>query len=523
MKTLTLGTVLVLSAAAQTLTVAGVATDGLRNTPLERARVFLSGGRGGPLALTTAADGKFSFDVPEGKYTLSVDRNGWRNLFGHPEPSVGFGSAIITGPSQDTSHLTLRWYAPGSIFGTVVDEQGEPVRDAVVQLIRDSVAVGRRRQFAAGSARTDDRGEYRLGPLAASTYYIVVTGRPWDAMQRRIPRFGPAGELPEPVAVYPPTYYPGAADAHEAMPIVLKSGGEIQADIPLRSVSGGAVHARCLGMGTQDDVCQGTISLFLQRIGGVEILQPTNSDPAAHSISGVPPGRYILRFTGNGKTGRRVIDVGAGDLSVDLTPQPRTVITGSISFKNGAPKPGASLYVGMLNEITGRSVGVAVEPDGTFRFTGVGGAPFRPNLYGSAAQFIAKISVEGAPFKDGVVDLTESTAVNLKIVASDETGRIKGFAMEGDKPAPAVMVVLAPRTESHDPANYRGFQTESDGSFDYVNIPAGDYLIFAVDRLDIEYTNPEAVRPYLPSAIAVHLSAHGVVEQRVPLSAAPKN
>jgi hypothetical protein len=210
-------------------------------------------------------------------------------------------------------------------------------------------------------------------------------------------------------------------------------------------------------------------------------------------------------------------------LSVDLTPQPRTVISGGISFKNGAPKPGASLYFGVLNEATSRSVGIPVEPDGTFRLAGIAGTQFRPHLYGSAAQFIAQMSAEGAPLKDGVVDLTVNTAVNLKIVASDETGRIKGFAMDGDKPAPAVMVVLAPPAESHDPTNYRGFQTESDGSFEYLNIPAGDYLIFAVDRLDLEYTNPDVIRPYLSSATSIHLPAHGVVEQRVLLSATPKD
>ncbi len=147
---------------------------------------------------------------------------------------------------------------------------------------------------------------------------------------------------------------------------------------------------------------------------------------------------------------------------------------------------------------------------------------FGPTFMAPPRSSSPRCPPKGAPLKDGVVDLTVNTAVNLKIVASDETGRIKGFAMDGDKPAPAVMVVLAPPAESHDPANYRGFQTESDGSFDYVNIPAGDYLIFAVDRLDIEYTNPDVVRPYLSSAMAVHLPAHGVVEQRVPLSAAPK-
>lgn len=91
------------------------------------------------------------------------------------------------------------------------------------------------------------------------------------------------------------------------------------------------------------------------------------------------------------------------------------------------------------------------------------------------------------------------------------------------EPVPAVLVVLAPAAGSRNPTDYRGFQTEYDGSFDYVAVKAGDYLLFAVDRLDLEYTNPDAIRPYLQSATPVHLASHAVVDQRVTVTATKPN
>ena len=85
------------------------------------------------------------------------------------------------------------------------------------------------------------------------------------------------------------------------------------------------------------------------------------------------------------------------------------------------------------------------------------------------------------------------------------------------------IVVLAPGASSSNPIDYRGFQTENDGSFDYVTVPAGDYLIFAVDQLDLEYTNPDVIRPYLQSATPVHIDSHAVVDQRVAVTATKRN
>jgi hypothetical protein len=514
MKLLLLAVSMAIAAAAQTYVVAGVVTDVAHGKPLERARVTLSGKPAGKNAAITGPDGRFLFDVPQGKYSLLAEHNGWRVAFGHPEPSTGFGSAIIAGPDQDTAHLALRWYAPGAICGRVSDEQGEPVREAAVHVIRDGVIAGRRRIVSVGTAYTDDRGEYRLGPLPAGAYYIAAIARPLNEFG-----FAP-GTSHQPVSSYPPTYYPGAADSRDAAKVTVPSGGEVRADIPLRTATGATVRFRCPGSGRKGDVCP-MVALSLQSVGGVELPTPAAYDYETGSFSGVAPGRYAVHVTTPGKTADRVIDVRAGEFSFDLNLQPPTPVDGMVTFQNPLPEH-ATVYVGMTSDTTGASYGHAVGPGGAFTSRLAGGR-FRLRLYGSVPLFIAQVSAEGAAVKDGLLDLTESTSVRLKILASDELGRLKGFAMQGEHPAPAVMVVLAPATPANDPAEYTAYQTESDGSFDWPYISVGDYLLFAVDRLDLEYTNPEAIRPYLPAAIPVHIPAHGTVEQRVMVTARTGN
>ncbi len=85
------------------------------------------------------------------------------------------------------------------------------------------------------------------------------------------------------------------------------------------------------------------------------------------------------------------------------------------------------------------------------------------------------------------------------------------------------MVVLAPASGAHDQVTYRGFQTDSDGSFDFQNVPVGDYLLIAVEDTQLEYANPIAVRPYLTNAKPVHIEAHGVYSEKIPLTAPEEN
>jgi hypothetical protein len=76
--------------------------------------------------------------------------------------------------------------------------------------------------------------------------------------------------------------------------------------------------------------------------------------------------------------------------------------------------------------------------------------------------------------------------------------------------------VLAPvRTSS----GYRTFQTDSDGSFSFTDIPLGDYILFAVVDVALEYTNPEIARPYLAAGRPVRIAAGVVISETISLTA----
>ena len=519
MRAVVLLVALAVGVSAQTYRVSGVLVDARDGSLLPRAHVTLAGGRGGNFAVTTVADGRFSFDVPQGKYTLNAEHRNWHQVFGLAASSTGFGSAIITGPDQDTAHLVFRWFRPGAIFGKVTDDQGAPVENAAVQVISETVAGGRKVTAAAGSVRTDDLGRYRIGPIAGGNYYLVVTGAPWYARQLALPGVPTAVDSPLNVA-YAPTYYPNATDPQNAARLVLDAGGEVEVNFTLRPVAGVAVYPLCLGAAP----CNGSMSLYSLGVGELEALVSTRYVRDDQPIFGVAPGRYVVRVTGTGGSMRKVIDIGSGGATVEIALQPAATLTGVIRFKDPRNKPGSTLYVRLLNEATNTAQTVAVEPDARFSFPNVAVARLRPLLSGNDGYFISQISATGAAFKDGLLDVVEGARVRLDIEASDENGRVRGLVANADKPAPGAFVVLAPHTDSGDRTQYRAFQTESDGSYDFTGVPAGEYMLFATDRVDLEYALPAALRPYLASAKAMTVEPHRVyTENLVLIQPAPRN
>jgi len=241
----------------------------------------------------------------------------------------------------------------------------------------------------------------------------------------------------------------------------------------------------------------------------------------SQTIAGVPPGRYTVRIAGTGDNPfsvRKIIDVGTSDVVVDLAMQPAPSVAGKVTFKDAGTKPRATMYAVLVNEATGGASARAIEPDGSFVWTNLVVGRYRPEVTGADGFFVSQARVEGATLTDGVIDVVDGASIQLNILVSDETGHLKGFVMNGDKPAPGVLAILAPPAATTDPYEYHAFQTESDGSFDYQNIRAGDYVLFAVDNFDFEYANPDTLRPYLTSGMAVHMDPHGSYTQRIPLS-----
>ena len=91
----------------------------------------------------------------------------------------GYGQRRPNGPFQTIDladgerigDAVIRLWKGGAITGRVLDEAGEPLVDVAVAAVRRS---GDGRLLTGPTARTDDRGVYRLATLTPGSYLVVV-------------------------------------------------------------------------------------------------------------------------------------------------------------------------------------------------------------------------------------------------------------------------------------------------------------------------------------------------------------
>jgi len=205
--------------------VAGTVTNALTRSPLPHAQVYIykSGTARPSNPYITGPDGRFSFNLPAGSYALHAGVRGTTGNYGSRNDESPVGSAVIVGPGKDTTNLVFRFFPPASISGKVLDDSGEPVDDALVQLIRTSIVAGVRQTAVFRYTRTNDLGGYRLGWIPGGTgYYVTVTGEPWFTKRAQMP--GVTGVAPESAQAYGPVYYPGTSDASQAAAIKIGPG-----------------------------------------------------------------------------------------------------------------------------------------------------------------------------------------------------------------------------------------------------------------------------------------------------------
>src|SRR6185503_1926865 len=75
------------------------------------------------------------------------------------------------------SAIQLKLTPQGVIIGRVYDQDGDPVENAQVQVMRYTYPRGGRQLSTVGTGSTNDLGEYRVAGLAPGRYYVSATGR----------------------------------------------------------------------------------------------------------------------------------------------------------------------------------------------------------------------------------------------------------------------------------------------------------------------------------------------------------
>ena len=215
-----------------------VDTDG-RAIAHAQVRLAANGGRGAPpiaeRTVWTDPAGVFEFgEAPAANIRLTASHAGY-----FPTGQDGAGSSepltFTLQPGQTRDRIELKLAAWSVIEGRVVDERGDPIMDASVQLLQPHYEGGRRVLTGVLPPRlTDDRGEYRIYGIVPGSYLVSSSIGQVTA-----------GDVPG----YARSFFPGTDDVAAAQQVTAEAGRVISgADIslvraPTAHVSGALLDA----------------------------------------------------------------------------------------------------------------------------------------------------------------------------------------------------------------------------------------------------------------------------------------
>ena len=167
--------------------ISGQVTNAVTGEPVRRALVYMRRIDMSPGVTnvqvtqsgTTDAAGRFALSgIAPGKYRLSAERSGFLTTqYGSRGPNKA-GTLLTLEPGQKSSDMTMRLTPHGVIAGRVLDEEGEPVSNANVQVLRQQYMQGRKELVRTGGGSTNDLGEYRVFGLPPGRYFVSAESAP---------------------------------------------------------------------------------------------------------------------------------------------------------------------------------------------------------------------------------------------------------------------------------------------------------------------------------------------------------
>ncbi len=496
---------LALSCAAQqpavTFKIAGHVVHHRGNLPVKNARVTIIMVEHPDRTLTAVSgeSGEFSFfGLPAAKYQLRVEYRGASQLYRQTDE---FSTAIVVGAGLDSEHVIFALDSAAGISGTVTDGDGDPVSGAMVYLFGRTVSRGLSQTELKGQTNTTLSGAFHFGHLSPGTYYVAASGRPWYARSRSqmqpVTAEGSANSPPEPPAeldvAFPLTYYPASTTPEDAAPLPLEEGAKPEVQLTLNAVP--ALHASWDGIQEQPDQF---ISANLVQAGPGGTLVAVQSMVTQNGIEGIAPGNYIVNASRviqnqQSEIGSQTVSL-AGDCTIHLNEATQTTIRGTVGFDGDLPE---SLAV-WLGSVTNGNISFApIAKDRSFSIPQI--QPGRYSLLmGNTNEFyIQKISVKGAAFADGVLEVAPGAQIEMAITAAKGMTKIDGTVVHDRTPVAGAMVVAIPQDSTRAKYIPRD-QSDSDGTFTLNQVPPGRYTLVAIQNgRNLAYAEPGAIAPYL--------------------------
>jgi protocatechuate 3,4-dioxygenase beta subunit len=524
----------------------------LGGVPLRKANISLNRQNSGPLApgtrtnysVSTDPSGRFAFTgIEPGTYRLSASHTGYLDTSYNARRPGGNGTPLDLSKAQRMTNVILKLTPQGLISGKITDEDGDPLENVQVEVLRYTYNTGRKQLQRVGSESTNDAGEFRISRLNPDKYFLCAVYR-----NRRPAQF--AGDQPQ--EDYATTYYPGGGDIATASPVEVGPGDQIQgmtmrltknrmvrvrgravnntvapsrpqANAPTPSPAAPAsqeeLGARMaeLGAAMADVGAQmGGSDVQVRLVPRSSLIANQQNLNAAVKADGtfefgsVPSGSYDLIAISNrgnrGRAAKQQLDVGSSNIEgINISINPGPSVAGRIHFEGDTPPdslPKMTVRFTSREPVSGiQAVPPAtVAADGTFRLDDVNPDHYSVAINAPQGYYVKSMRAGNVDVLVSGMDLSAG-AGNLVIEFGSNPPQVGGSVVNSDaaQPAPAVTVVLIPQEKERQGQSYFYSSTTSDqyGNFTFNRVSPGEYRAFAwEDVTSGSWYDPEFMKNY---------------------------
>jgi hypothetical protein len=510
------------ASATKSATVEGIVVKEPGGEPVKKALVELiaeNQTQGGDYTAVSGADGTFRIEsVLPGRYHLFAERTGL--LEADRQRSRGEGRVLTLAAGEEVKELRIRLQSAAVVKGRVTDEDGDPLADAQVSVLRQTYKLGHSHWEQAGGERTNDIGEFRVPNLPAGNYYVSVSPPP--DFRNLIEAGGAAPKKDDanaPSTSYQTMYYPGTADRSQAAPIQLHAGDEFPINFSLTPSASLSIRGAVVNLPPRTSA-----SIVLQSrdfgliLNGAEIHKD-----GSFVIHDVSPGSYTIQATvENASTpmmARQSLQVSNSIDGLRLAPQPGAIVRGHLRVEGkGSATLGISGDVFVSLESTEASEDASSVPllthvanDGSFEWKDVAPGNYYVRLIAQSdagQNWFVKSVLSGAVEVRDTGIAINGGSTSIDVLASTQGAVAEGILTDSKSEPVANAVVVAvpePRLRARED-HY--FKTVSDqgGRFTLRGIPPGDYTVFAWDNADGDaYYDPDFLRSHESQGTALHV------------------
>lgn len=438
---------------------------------------------------TTDAAGKFKFDkVDPGDYYFTAKHAGFVDQTYKPTGKDSAEGLLHLTAGRELSEVEFRLIPQGAVSGKVVDEDGDPVADAIVTASRYSFSSGHRTLRLADTGRTSDRGEFRLSKLPPGRYYLNAESIAFDATGSAPPP--PKDGSPE--TGYVATYFPGTTDVQDAEVVEVKPAGDVPGFV-IHLQKSRVVRVKGTLAGADGKPLKSAQIMLMSAAHPGSMRMAMSNSEGKFEMANTSPGAYmamVMQMTGASPSivmqplivpSENLSDVKLGT-APDGKLQGRVIVAGDgkVQLK------GIRIMLAGGEDAPVMPSSASVDESGAFTLTKVATLPYELSLtHVPDGAYLKSVLWNGREILGQPLDLTAGAAGDLQVILGTDGAKLDAAVSHDDKPVADATVVLLPEDPTRRyPETTSSEETDDKGHAAFKDVPPGNYLLFAWEKVE---------------------------------------